>query len=122
MHCKDFVGLLERYDEIDMLDFALADSLPSDQTAGQFPFEKSEFLDRLISNRRPRNSQEESLGASGELFPHGSLFCEKVLLPSRKWRGSGDDLQNMYHEFRVSAKRALTNHLALLFLFVPSHT
>ena len=109
MHCKDFVGLLERYDEIDMLDFALADSLPSDQTAGQFPFEKSEFLDRLISNRRPRNSQEESLGASGELFPHGSLFCEKVLLPSRKWRGSGDDLQNMYHEFRVSAKRALTN-------------
>ena len=25
------------------------------------------------------------------------------------WRGSGDDLQNMYHEFRVTHERALTN-------------
>ena len=30
-------------------------------------------------------------------------------MPSRKWRGSGDDLQNMYHEFRVTGKRAQTN-------------
>ena len=37
------------------------------------------------------------------------LFCEKQLLPGRKWRGSGDDLKNMYHEFRVSKKRAVTN-------------
>ena len=109
MHCDNFIGLLERYDEIDMLDFELADLLPSDQVAGQFPFKKSEDVDRLISNRRPRNSQEESLGASGQLFPHGSLFCEKQLLPSRNWRGSGDDLQNMYHEFRVTKERALTN-------------
>ena len=109
MHCENFIGLLERYDDIEMLDFELAGLLPADQVAGQFPFEKSEDVDCLISNRRPRNSQEEPLGASGQLFPHGSLFCEKQLLPSRKWRGSGDDLENMYHEFRVTRKRALTN-------------
>ena len=109
MHCEDFTTLLERCDDIDMLDFELAALLPAGQAAGQFPHKKSEDVDRLISNRRPRNSQEVSLGASGELFPHGSLFCEKQLMPSRKWRGSGDDLENMYHEFRVTKKRALTN-------------
>ena len=100
MHCNNFIGLLGRHDDIDMLDFAIAESLPSDQVAGQFPHAKSEDVDRLISNRKPRNSQEEPLGASGQLFPHGSLLCEKQLLPSKIWRGSGDDLQNMYHEFR----------------------
>jgi len=74
MHCTDCAGLLERYDQIDMLDFELADLLPANQAAGQFPFEKSEGVDRLISNRRPRNLQEESMGASGELFPHGFVL------------------------------------------------
>ena len=109
MHCVDYIGLLERYDDIDMLGFAVADSLPHGQAAGQFPNGKTEDIDRLISNRRPRNSQEMPLGASRELFPHGCLFCEKQLSPSRIWRGSGDDLENMYHEFRVTDKRALTN-------------
>ena len=58
MYCVDYIALLERYDDIDMLDFALADSLPGDQAAGQFPNSKSDDVDRLISNRRPRNSQE----------------------------------------------------------------
>ena len=31
------------------------------------------------------------------------------MLPSRNWRGSGDDLENVYHEFRVTKKRALSN-------------
>ena len=70
MHCVDFLGLLGRYDDIDMLDFAIADTLPANQVAGQFPFKKTEDVDRLISNRRPRNFQEEALGASGQLFPH----------------------------------------------------
>ena len=83
MHCEDFIGLLSRYDEIDMLDFELADLLPPGQAAGQFQHPKSEEVDRLISNRRPRNSQEAPIGASGQLFPHGCLFCEKQLLPSR---------------------------------------
>ena len=109
MHCVDYIGLLERYDKIDMLGFELAALLPSDQSAGQFPNGKTEKIDRLISNRRPRNSQEKPLGASKQLFPHGCLFCEKQLLSSRIWRGSGDDLQNMYHEFRVTHERALTN-------------
>ena len=77
MHCEDFIALLSRYDEIDMLDFELADLLPPGQAAGQFPHQKSEHVDRLISNRRPRNSQEEAIGASGQLFPHGCLFCEE---------------------------------------------
>ena len=102
-------GLLERYDEIGMLEFEFAALLPGDQSAGQFPNEKTEDIDRLISNRRPRNSQEKPLGASKQLFPHGCLFCEKQLLPSRIWRGSGDDLEKMYHEFRVTHERALTN-------------
>ena len=109
MHCVDYLGLLGRYDDIDMLGFALDDSLPSGQCAGQFPHAKTADIDRLISNRRPRNSQEMPLGASKDLFPHGCLFCEKQLLPSMNWRGSGDDLQNMYHEFRVTEERALTN-------------
>ena len=109
MHCMDYLGLLERYDDIDMLGFALADTLPSDQSAGQFPNSKTADIDRLISNRRPRNSQERPLGASKEIFPHGCLFCEKQLHPGYNWRGSGDDLQNMYHEFRVTEERAMTN-------------
>ena len=48
MHCVDYMGLLERYDEIDMLGFALADSLPRGQSAGQFPFGKTADVDRLI--------------------------------------------------------------------------
>ena len=35
MLCVDYIALLKRYDDIDMLDFALADSLPGDQAAGQ---------------------------------------------------------------------------------------
>ena len=53
MHCVDYIGLLERYDDIDMLGFAIADSLPRDQVAGQFPHGKTADIDRLISNRRP---------------------------------------------------------------------
>ena len=49
------------------------------------------------------------MGASKQLFPHGCLICEKQLHPSRYLRGSGDDLENMYHEFRVSEERARTN-------------
>ena len=56
-----------------MLDFELADLLPADQVAGQFPFKKSDDVDRLISIRWLRNSEEEPLGASGQLFLHGSL-------------------------------------------------
>ena len=89
MHCIDYIGLLERYDEIGMLEFEFAALLPGDQSAGQFPNEKPEDIDRLISNGRPRNSQEKPLGASKQLFPHGCLFCDKQLLPSRIWRGSG---------------------------------
>ena len=37
------------------------------------------------------------------------MFCEKQLFASKNWRGSGDDLENMYHEFRVTEERALTN-------------
>ena len=57
MHCVDYFGLLERYDDIGMLGFELDASLPSGQAAGHFPFTKSAEVDRLISNRRPRNSQ-----------------------------------------------------------------
>ena len=57
MHCVDFLGLLGRYDDIDMLDFAIADTLPANQVAGQFPFKKTEDVDRLISNRRPRTKR-----------------------------------------------------------------
>ena len=45
MHCVDYIGLLERYDDINMLGFALADSLPPDQAAGQFPNGKTENID-----------------------------------------------------------------------------
>ena len=48
IHCNNFIGLLERYDDIDMLDFAIAESLPPDQVAEQFLYAKSEDVDRLI--------------------------------------------------------------------------
>ena len=60
MHCQDFTGLLERYDKIDMLDFELADLLPANQAAGQFPFEKSTGVDRLMARaKRERVVQDE---------------------------------------------------------------
>ena len=96
-----------------MLDLALADSLLADQAAGQFQLSKYNDVDLAISNRRPRNSPEDPLVASKELlrsfFPHGCLFREMQLMPSRKWLGSGDDTQNMYLEFRVTGKQAPTN-------------
>ena len=32
MHCVDFLGLLGRYDDIDMSDFAIADTLPANHS------------------------------------------------------------------------------------------
>ena len=109
MQCVDYLGLLGRYDDIDMLGFAISDLLPRDQAAGHFPNAKTADIDRLISNWRPRNSQECSLGASNERFPQGCMPWEKQLLPSKNWRGSGDDLENMYHEFRVTKERESNN-------------
>ena len=76
MHCVDYFGLLARYDEIDRPGFALADSLPGDQAAGQFPNEKSADSDRLISNRRPRISRLRSFSRTAVY----SVRCSCILL------------------------------------------
>ena len=109
MHCDDYVGLLTALDTCGMLEFERDADLPRGQAAGMFPVAKSADRDRLITNRRPRNSQEEPIGASAELFPHGCVLCELQLRPSERVRGSGDDLPDYYHSIRVSEERARTN-------------
>ena len=103
----DRVHLLERLDEAGMLDFAFA--CDTDTVAGMFPVDKGDGKQRLITNRRPRNAHERSIGAVAGLFPHGSVLTDIQLPDGHVLRGSGDDLPDFYHSVRVPGKRALTN-------------
>ena len=106
---EDDVALLERFDCAGMLEFALASEIDRRFVAGIFPVAKSATRDRPITNRRPRNAVERSVGASAELFPHGSVLTELQVPPGARIRGSGDDLPDFYHTVRVGLKRARTN-------------
>ena len=92
-----------------MLEFALASEIDRRFVAGIFPVAKSATRDRPITNRRPRNAVERSVGASAELFPHGSVLTELQVPPGARIRGSGDDLPDFYHTVRVGLERARTN-------------
>ena len=65
---EDDVALLERFDCAGMLEFALASEIDRRFVAGIFPVAKSATRDRPITNRRPRNAVERSVGASAELL------------------------------------------------------
>ena len=81
MRKEDDVALLERFDEAGMLEFDVATEVERRYVAGQFPAAKSATRDRLITNRRPRNAIERSVGASAELFPHGTALAELQVPP-----------------------------------------
>ena len=77
--------------------------------SGMFPVAKSTERDRLLSNRKPMNAYERSIGAAGVLFPHGSMLTELQVGVKARIRGSGDDLPDFYHTIRVSQERAKSN-------------
>ena len=103
------VELLECFDVAGMLEFILDDEIESKLVSGMFPVPKSAERDRLVSNRRPRNAHERSIGAAAELFPHGSMLTELLVGARARIRGSGDDLPDFYHTIRVSRERARSN-------------
>ena len=63
------VELLERLDVAGMLEFALDVEVDSHMVSGMFPVAKSTERNRLVSNRKPMNAYERSIGAAGVLFP-----------------------------------------------------
>ncbi len=105
----DLLRLLARMDAAGMLDFCREDEVDGKLAAGLFSIFKDTWADRLITNRRPRNSQEMPLGASRVLFPQASQLGDVVLKRGQRLRGSGDDLPDFYHTIRVSDSRALSN-------------
>ena len=92
-----------------MLDFADADSICAEYVAGLFTVEKDATLDRLITNRKPENSRERSIGASRWLFPHPSQLGDTCLGPGECLRASGDDLPDFYHTVQTSEARTRSN-------------
>ena len=78
---------------------------------GMFAVPKDPEVDRLITNRIPANSTEQSMQASRDLFPHASCFCELQLSRSEELSISALDLPDFYHTFSVSRARALRNQL-----------
>ena len=56
------VELLEYLDVSGMLEFALDEDINPRLVSGTFPVPKSAERDRLVSNRRPRNAVERSIG------------------------------------------------------------
>ena len=74
---------------------------------------KDEAVDRLICNRQRRNQVEHRLlGCSAEL-PGAAALTEVVLHDGEVMDTFVSDLRDMYHTFRVSEDRALTNGVAL---------
>ena len=63
------VELLARLDVAGMLEFALDAEVDSHMVSGMFPVAKSTERNRLVSNRKPMNAYERSIGAAGVLFP-----------------------------------------------------
>ncbi len=117
-HCDDaeHLRLFDREDAADMVELELSAELPRGRlgealAAGIFPVAKSTDRDRLITNRRPANSQERSLGASAALFPHACLLCEVRLSRRQRLKGHGDDLPDFYHTCRCSEDRTRTNQV-----------
>ena len=107
---SEYRKLLARQDAAEMIELEPAVTLgDSAMAAGMFAVAKSAGADRLITNRKPRNSQERGLGVSGSLFPHGTCFCDLQLGPRDVVFGHGDDLPDFYHTCRCSAARARTN-------------
>ena len=59
---------------------------------GMFAVPKDPEADRLITNRIPANSTEQSMQASRDLFPHASCFCELQLSRNEELSISALDL------------------------------
>ena len=80
-----------------------------DEVATFFTVAKDVEEDRSIVNRSKRNSAERREGRVQETFPHGCALCDVRLEKSEVLRGSAEDLENFYHQCRVTRKRALSN-------------
>jgi len=103
--------LLAKMDAAGMLEAEYARNVPrapngQSIASGAFAVPKDAGLDRLITNRIPANFLEESVGASADLFPHASCFCELHLSNNQELDCSAIDLPDFYHTCEVSRKRA----------------
>lgn len=104
-HCKDKAEFFADLDEAGMLEaerpavLRLA-GFGSHDTAGAFAVSKSATSQRFVTNRKPRNRLEVSIGTAADWFPHGTCFCDMRLQRGECVRGSGDDLPDYYHSIR----------------------
>ena len=106
----DFPRLLGRMDEAGMVELIDDAEVDGRLVAQLFAVPKVWPAQRLITNRKPGNSQERPLGASRELFPHPCLLGDlRPLEPGEVMVGSGTDLPDFYHTVVCSEERARTN-------------
>ena len=73
-------------------------------------FKEADY-DRFITSRVIANGQEARFRASRDLFPHGTMYAEKVLQKDEVMEGSTLDIKDYYHECGVSRARALRTQL-----------
>ena len=109
-------ALLEKMDAAGMLEVELADRVPrgpdgESLACGLFAVAKDPDRDRLITNCIPPNAVEKSLGASRDLFPHASCFCELQLTQNQELAFSAMDLPDFYHTCGVTRARAQRNQV-----------
>ena len=78
--------------------------------------QKEHWIQRLVLDRRPRNAEEELVGAAElhESMPHGTVWCELQLDPDERMALWATDLQSFYYACRVSPARAESNQFTKL--------
>ena len=96
-------------DDCGLLEFGGEAEVKSDEVATFFTVAKDAESDRTIVNRDARNQVEIAEGRVQDTFPHGCSLCDVKLEENEALRISADDLENFYHQRRVSRKHALSN-------------
>ena len=108
-------AIFERLDAVNMIELEVG--LDSRIASGLFAVPKDLNKQRLITSRLVANAQERSIGASKELFPHSSQFCDVLLGPSQSFKGYTTDLSNFYHQVGLSRSRSRRTILGKTLLF-----
>jgi hypothetical protein len=114
---KELIGLAKQWDAHGKLILFDADEIDFDDTSNLLSVFKDANKDRLIMDRRARNSRERALEGAASLLPSGADFVG-IQTPSQDWsclRLYSHDLQDYYPSFLCSALRGATNVIARRF-------